>query len=97
MRMIDADKLPYKIAVNDYGEQIIYVRSSDINNAPAFGWIPLSEGVPPDGNPVYVLTSNKTQFVARYNHIFHRFGASGSVCITHWMPLLPVPEENEDG
>lgn len=63
----------------------------------AIRWILLSEGVPPDEKPVYVLTTNKAQFIARYNHKYHRFGAPGSVCITHWMPMLAGPEDNEDG
>ena len=63
----------------------------------AIRWIPVSEDIPRDGNPVYVLTSNKAQFVAKYNHHFDRFACSGSVCITHWMPMLPVPEDGKDG
>lgn len=97
MRLIDADKLPYKMAVNENGAQVIYVKASDINSAPEIRWIPVSEQIPPDGKPVYVLTSNKAQFVARYNHRFDRFACSGSVCITHWMPMLPAPEEEEHG
>jgi hypothetical protein len=97
MRLIDADKLPYKMAVNENGGQVIYVKAADINSAPEIRWISLSEGVPMDGNPVYVRTKNGGQFVARYNHIFDRFACSGSVCITHWMPMLPDPEEEEHG
>jgi hypothetical protein len=97
MRLIDADKLPYKMAANENGGQVIYVRALDINKAPVFRWIPVSEQIPPDGNPVYVFTSNKAQFVARYNHRFDRFACSGSVCITHWMPMLPDPEGEGNG
>lgn len=57
MRLIDADKLPYKLGVYESGRQMIYVDSKDIDKAPeafSYKWIPVAERLPEIGVPVLV-------------------------------------------
>ena len=44
-RLIDADELTHYLAVNEYGKQIFYVKSKDIDNAPTIDPIHAAGGV----------------------------------------------------
>lgn len=56
-------------------------------------WIPASEP-PKDSEPVLVCTKHRKPFKARYLTERKRWDVSGSVVITHWMPLPEPPKED---
>lgn len=56
-------------------------------------WIPASEP-PKDSDHVLVCTKHRKPFKARYYPDRKRWDVSGSVVITHWMPLPEPPKED---
>lgn len=57
-------------------------------------WIPASEP-PKDSDHVLVCTKHRKPFKARYYPDRKRWDVSGSVVITHWMPLPEPPKEEK--
>lgn len=57
-------------------------------------WIPASEP-PKDSEHVLVCTKHRKPFKARYYPDRKRWDVSGSVVITHWMPLPDPPREDK--
>jgi hypothetical protein len=55
-------------------------------------WIPVSERLPEDGVQVLACTKHGKAFSAHCER--GRFRVSGSVTVTHWMPL-PQPPKGE--
>ena len=60
----------------------------------ALRWIPASEP-PKDSEHVLVCTKHRKPFKARYYPDRNRWDVSGSVVITHWMPLPEPPKEEK--
>lgn len=58
------------------------------------GWISVDERLPEDGSPVVVYLQSGGITIARYDMAWGRFRTSGSITITHWMPL-PEPPKGE--
>ena len=111
MRLIDADKLPYKLGVYESGKQMVYVDSKDIDNAPeVFKWIPVSEKMPEiAGYPVLVVAENSygqkrvVQAFTGYGFPIEFETNNKEFCmtwksawkVTHWMPLPELPRDAE--
>lgn len=53
-------------------------------------WIPVSERLPDDGEQVLACTKHGRAFSAHCER--GRFRVSGSVTVTHWMPLPQEPK-----
>lgn len=56
------------------------------------GWISVDERVPEDGSPVIVYLKSGGITIARYDMAWGRFRTSGSITVTHWMPLPERPK-----
>lgn len=66
---------------------------SDLREQEKRRWIPASEP-PKDSDHVLVCTKHRKPFKARYYPDRKRWDVSGSVVITHWMPLPEPPKED---
>lgn len=53
-------------------------------------WIPVTERLPEDGVQVLACTKHRKPFVAHCK--YGKWRVSGSVTITHWMPLPEPPK-----
>lgn len=61
----------------------------------AMKWIPVTERLPEDDRSVLVTCGRYYKsFIARYNHTWKKWRVSGTLHITHWMPL-PLPPKEE--
>lgn len=58
-------------------------------------WIPVTERLPEDGVQVLACTKHGKAFSAHCER--GRFRVSGSVTVTHWMPLPQPPKEGAEG
>jgi hypothetical protein len=58
-------------------------------------WISVEERLPDNEDVVLCVTKNKRPFVCRYDHYWKHWRVSGSVKVTHWMPLPEPPTEEE--
>lgn len=56
------------------------------------GWISVDERFPEDGSPVVVYLKSGGITIARYDMAWGRFRTSGSITVTHWMPLPEAPK-----
>ena len=59
-------------------------------------WIPVTERLPENSNAVLCITRKGNPFVGRYDHKWNHWAVSGSVTITHWMPLPEPPKEDAE-
>ena len=55
-------------------------------------WISVEDRLPDNEDTVLCVTKNKRPFVCRYDHYWKHWRVSGSVKVTHWMPLPEPPE-----
>ena len=55
-------------------------------------WISVKDRLPDESYPVLCVTSAGGMMIARYGHKYGSWHVSGSIDITHWMPL-PEPSE----
>lgn len=58
-------------------------------------WISVKDRLPRNSNTVLCVTKNGRPFVSKYNYAWSRWAVSGSVKVTHWMPLPEPPEEGD--
>lgn len=73
-------------AIGDLADHLI------ANGVTVQEWIPLSEKLPEDGVQVLACTKHGKAFSAHCER--GKFRVSGSVTVTHWMPL-PQPPKGE--
>jgi hypothetical protein len=79
----------YAIVKGAYG---FYADHLLTNGVTVQEWIPVSERLPEDGVQVLACTKHGKAFSAHCER--GKFRASGSVTVTHWMPL-PQPPKGE--
>ena len=60
----------------------------------AWEWISVDDRLPDESYPVLCVTSAGGMMIARYGHKYGSWHVSGSIDITHWMPL-PEPPKGE--
>ena len=58
----------------------------------AWEWISVDDRLPDESYPVLCVTSAGGMMIARYGHKYGSWHVSGSIDITHWMPLPEPPE-----
>ena len=106
VRLVDANALPYKMAMGALGEQLIYVNADDIRNAPTITVEDLrpqwhdAETDPPEESGEYIVMI-KGGIIAITLHYDSRewfdLGCDGyeHYAVTHWMPLPEPPEKGK--
>lgn len=104
VRLIDANALPYKMAMGALGEQLIYVNADDIRNAPTITVEDLrpqwydAETDPPKEPMEYIVMikggANATTLLYDGRLWFEEDeeGWQTYYNVTHWMPLPEPPE-----
>lgn len=58
-------------------------------------WISVKDRLPEHSNTVLCVTKNGRPFVCKYDHAWKHWAVSGSVKVTHWMPLPEPPKDGE--
>lgn len=56
-------------------------------------WISVNERVPDTYDKVLVLTKNRKIFTACYRCRWGEWALASKACVTHWMPMPDLPEE----
>lgn len=59
-------------------------------------WISVADKLPEHENAVLCVTKNGNPFIGRYDHKWNHWRVSGSVTVTHWMPLPEPPKEDNN-